>query len=479
MGRLFWKFFFAYWLALLLAGSGVGTAVWLYHQSSQETDREIDTHGPARTFVAAAGATLRYGGAQALRSLLEEWAHQPIPPVYAIDDSDRELLDRRLSLETVATARSMAAAGAHPEMVQQVEATQGQHYLIFVTRHGPGRLPPPSDGLPPNHRPPPHEGRPPPFIPVAAGVLASIGFSAWLAWYLSKPIRNLRAAFAAVAAGRLDTRAGPTMGRRRDEIADLGVDFDHMASQIGNLVAAQRRLLHDVSHELRSPLARLQAAIGLARQQPDKTADLLNRVEREAERLDGLVGELLTLSRLEAGVPGAETECFDLADLLAEIAEDARFEGHRREIRLEVQAPPNLRFEGQIEPIHRAIENVIRNAIQHSPERGAVDIVLAPSAGAGFLLLTVQDRGSGVPEPQLHKIFEPFFRGSQQSTREGSGLGLAIARLAVERHGGTIRADNRPGGGLRIEIRLPMPKRFAPDPASEPACPPRAGLSRK
>ena len=162
------------------------------------------------------------------------------------------------------------------------------------------------------------------MLPISIGILASLGFSALLAWYLAKPIRHLRGAFDAAAAGKLDTRIGPRMGRRRDEIADLGRDFDRMAHQLQILLGSQRRLLHDVSHELRSPLARLQAAIGLARQQPEKLDASLDRIERESGRLDELVGELLTLSRLEAGMSGAADEEVDLVELVAGIADDAR-----------------------------------------------------------------------------------------------------------------------------------------------------------
>src|SRR5207249_6291638 len=163
-------------------------------------------------------------------------------------------------------------------------------YVLFVTR-------------PPGPRPGPRPGPPPPIAPwefIVIGIVTSLVFSALLAWYLTRPIRNLRWAFDAAAAGRLETRVSPLMGRRRDEIADLGRDFDRMAQQLQNLVSAQRRLLHDVSHELRSPLARLQAAIGLARQQPAKLDTSLERIEREAMRLDSMVGEVLALARLES-----------------------------------------------------------------------------------------------------------------------------------------------------------------------------------
>ena len=284
-------------------------------------------------------------------------------------------------------------------------------------------------------------------MPIFVGLIASIGFSVLLAWYLSKPVRHLRWAFQAAAEGRLDARVQPLMGGRRDEIADLGRDFDRMAQQLQQLIAAQRRLLHDVSHELRSPLARLQAAIGLLRQNPARLDASLERIERESERLDELVGELLTLSRLEAGGGDAPLEQLDLMDLIAAIADDARFEAEASGRR--------LHFEGQGEAMmHRAFENVIRNAVKYTAEGSQVDVTA--SVREGVLQLCVGDRGPGLPESDLEAVFEPFHRGSNGQSAKGFGLGLAIARRAVETHGGQIRARNRDGGGLELEIMLPL-----------------------
>ncbi|NJD06272.1 MAG: HAMP domain-containing protein [Methylococcaceae bacterium] len=455
MGRLFWKFFLAYWLALLLAGTGVGTVVWLYHQSREEADRGLETHGRARALVDAAGATLRHGGVTGLTALLKEWERAPLPPVYAADAGGRDLLDRPLPPRLLEQARRLVAENRLRHEVVEVRTDGDGSFLIFVAAPASGDAPTPPGTNRPSHGPPPPV-RPPPTIPIAAGILASLGFSAWLAWDLSTPIQSLRAAFAALAGGQLSARAAPRMGRRRDEIADLGSAFDHMAEQLGHLVAAQRRLLHDVSHELRSPLARLQAAIGLARQQPEHAAELLDRVDREIERLDRLVGELLTLSRLEAGMPGIAAETFDLVELVSEVVADAIFEAHGRNLQIVLGAPPSLAYHGQAEFLSRAVENVIRNALQHAPDGSQVEVCLTLSGRTPTLALTVLDQGDGVPEAELTSIFEPFFRGSRPKRKDGTGLGLAIARLAIERHGGTVHATNRPGGGLQVEIRLPL-----------------------
>jgi two-component system OmpR family sensor kinase len=278
-------------------------------------------------------------------------------------------------------------------------------------------------------------------------------FSAGLAWYLARPLRHLRQASHRLAGGALDTRVGPAMGGRRDEIADLGRDFDDMAGRLQALVGAQRRLFADVSHEIRSPLARLQVAVAIARQQPERTAAALDRIEREARRLDDLVGEVLTLSQLETGVAGAGEEYLDLVGLLEEVVENARFEAEAAGRRVELRADGEMVVNGRAELLRRALENVIRNAVRYTGPSTAVEVSANRDASAGLVTVTICDRGPGVPETDLTAIFQPFYRAGEPG-REGHGLGLAIARRAVEAHAGRIRAFNRPGGGLCVEIVL-------------------------
>ena len=445
MGRLFWKFFFAFWLALLVAGAGVGAAVWLHQRTLDERGQELASGPRAAFLVNATAATLRHGGIAALQGLLEEWrdrgrggAH-----VYVVDDADRELLGRAVPAEALAQARRLAREDSEQRIARLERADQHQ-YLFFV---------------PAESKSSPHGAPPSPLLPISIGILASLGFSALLAWYLAKPIRHLRGAFDAAAVGKLDTRIGPRMGRRRDEIADLGRDFDRMAQQLQILVGSQRRLLHDVSHELRSPLARLQAAIGLARQQPQKLDASLDRIERESGRLDELVGELLTLSRLEAGMSGAADEEVDLVELVASIADDARFEAEASGRQVQFSGEGAAIVKVRAELLHRAFENVIRNAVKYTRENTTVEVKIERRAAPDRLIVTVADRGPGIPESDLQAVFEPFFRGETGVATAGFGLGLAIARRAIEAHGGSVRALNRPGGGLRVEIALPASDR--------------------
>ena len=319
----------------------------------------------------------------------------------------------------------------------------------------PPGMPPPHfaiDGHRPAHPPPPNGLRLPPLPVLLGGLLGSLLCAAGLAWYIAKPIRQLRGAFEAAAEGNLDVRIGDRMGKRRDELADLGHDFDRMSRHLRALMDGQTRLLHDVSHELRSPLARLHAAIGLARQQPARMADSLQRIEREGERMNRLVGELLTLSRLEAGV-GMPVEAVDLAELLGDLLVDARFEAAARNVADDCLNLPNFSVRANAELLHRAIENVLRNALRFSPP-GAAVVVEVTALGADHCRIVILDQGPGVAAAMLDEIFTPFFRGAGPG--EGYGLGLAIARRVLAASNGKIYAENRTGGGLRVVIELPL-----------------------
>jgi signal transduction histidine kinase len=308
-------------------------------------------------------------------------------------------------------------------------------------------------GALPRDLPPRYQMHAPPPIPIVATLAASILTALLLAGYVAKPIRSLREAFEAVASGDLDRRIAPRLGARHDELADLGRDFDRMASRLKASMQGQRRLLHDVSHELRSPLARLQAAAGLIRQNPDQLESMVARIEEEIARIDRLVGQLLTLSRLEAGDLIAVEEQIDMRDLVRDIVHDANFEAqvHEREVIWDDRGSATV--QGRPELLHGAIENVVRNALKHAPQSRIVRVETSVDAAKRQYTLRVFDDGSGVPEDELPDLFTPFFRGSRARS-DGYGLGLAIAQRSIEACGGTIRANNRPGGGLTVEIVL-------------------------
>ncbi|MCG6924094.1 MAG: HAMP domain-containing histidine kinase [Acidobacteria bacterium] len=446
MGRLFWKFFVSYWLALVVAFAGVGISVWLY-RLAEDLDPSLEMGPRARFVVASASATLRHGGLPALRALMEDWGRRGDVRLFAVDDAGRDLLDRAVPPDALTHARQVAGTGESPE-VSRVSLSDGSAWLLFI----------PVQARPLWRRMLLPGGPPSPLLPLAAGTVASLIFGALLAWYVARPIRHLRGAFSALSQGRLETRVAPLIGRRRDEVADLGHDFDRMAQRLQTLMDAQRSLLHDVSHELRSPLARLQAVIGLARQSPQKLESSLERIESEAERLDELVGQLLTLSRLGATVGDKlleRPEQVDLVDVVGAIAADADFEARANGRRVDFPGEGELPARVRVELIHRAVENVVRNAVRHTADGTTVEVALATDPTTGGVRVSVADRGPGVAEDEIETIFEPFYRGKGGQPGRGFGLGLAIARRAVEAHGGTLHARNRQGGGLVIEMVLP------------------------
>ena len=291
---------------------------------------------------------------------------------------------------------------------------------------------------------------------VLGGIVASLGSAALLAWLLSKPIRSLHSALTDAAGGNLDVRIADRMGPGNDELKDLGVEFDRMISRLRTLIVAQRQLVKDVSHEMRSPMARIQAAIGLAHQQPDQAQALMDRIERESVRIDKLIGELLALSRLQADVDNELNEEIELRELLSDIVDDAQFEANVNGQLIHVASEIDGIVRGNVALLRRAVENVVRNAIKYSHPGSTVEVGTALGPGGRVAVISVRDWGTGVPESDIDHIFDPFFRSSMHARKEGTGLGLAIAKRVIESHGGTIVASNVSGGGLRVNIELPL-----------------------
>lgn len=293
-------------------------------------------------------------------------------------------------------------------------------------------------------------------VVLAAGVLCYL-----LARYMVTPVVKLREVTRQVTGGDLSARVGPRLGGRRDELAAMGHDFDEMAARIETLVGAQTRLLRDISHELRSPLARLSVALDLARKRagPAAAGDL-DRIEREAKRLNEMIGQLLALTRRESDGDRLRAESFDLAALVREVAADADFEAQGRDCTVVVEECDACAMRGTPQLLRSAVENVVRNAVRYTPEGTAVKISLrCLRAGAtAEAVINVLDEGAGVPEESLKDIFRPFYRMDDSRTREtgGTGLGLAIAERAVRLHGGTVKASNVRGGGFVVELRVPV-----------------------
>jgi signal transduction histidine kinase len=315
--------------------------------------------------------------------------------------------------------------------------------------------------------PPPQRG---PFSPpfswwvraMLLGVALAVSglVSYLLARSISTPVRRLQAAAHTLSAGDMEARAGAEVTKRRDELGALGREFDSMADRLGSLIAARQRLLRDISHELRSPLARMEMAIGLARQDPGSTAEQLDRVERESDRLDQLIGHILDYARLERDPSTLKFEDFDVAELVRQIVHDAEFESQSPPDRLRVVSNDTLTMRGDPSVLHSAIDNVVRNALLHGDRQQPIEVTLSNDADA--VRLAVRDHGAGVRDEDLPHIFEPFYRAgakdSNHVSTEGTGIGLAITERAAALHGGEVTARNAEGGGLIVTIILPRTK---------------------
>lgn len=449
--RLFWKILFSFWLTFICIVEGVWLVFSLYDIPRQRPGEIRFVRSVAEVRLGAASTALLLGGENGLLSLLETWPEDvrarlayerlplgpsggvalPSPGVKAVDQAETDGSDDR---EYPVYSRTLRLSDSRGFRLRYNVAD-----LLYKRKPGLFNIPPEL---------------------LLLGVLGGLLFSALLAWYLTAPVRRLRMGFGQLTQGDLGVRLKPFMGRRRDEIADLARDFDIMAERMQFLVESREQLLYDVSHELRSPLARQHMAIGLARQNPQRTQPLLDRIEQESSRMDDLVGELLMLSRVESG-DCVFDEYFDLQGLVHVVVNNSRFEAAEEGVEIELQmATPDELAEistvrGDAELVRRALENVVRNAVRHSPRGSKVQVVVLVNDGENRCSIQVSDRGPGVPRESLERIFESFVR-LKNSKSHGTGLGLAIAKRAIAVHGGSIQAVNREQGGLCITIVLPL-----------------------
>ncbi|WP_060519936.1 ATP-binding protein [Pseudomonas sp. NBRC 111134] len=413
--RLFWKLFLAFWLANCLTFL-VGAGAFMLNDWRGDT--------PAlRSLLATELQLLQRYGEQAGRQLLEVLPQPPDVQVGLYDSQGQLLAGRAVPVSRFEQA--LSDREGRPLVLRASVAT--------------------ALGEPP---------RPRGMGPLVTGTLMSALFAFLCSLYLTRPLAWLREAMGQVAQGRFDVRVKPRLGKRRDEIVELAGDCDRMAGQLKALVQAQQNLLHDISHELRSPLTRMHAAIGLMRQQPDRH-DMLQRVERESRRMDDLIEQLLTLARAQARQGDGAFASVDVTELLAQIVEDARFEAGMKRCQVTLQAQGAFLILGHEELLYRAFENIIRNAVRYTAAgtEVLVSAVLAP--GGQWLQVGVSDHGPGVDPARLKRIFEPFDRGTDSSD-DGFGLGLAIAQRAIVLHGGSITALAATSGGLRVRIELPQ-----------------------
>jgi two-component system sensor histidine kinase CpxA len=295
----------------------------------------------------------------------------------------------------------------------------------------------------------------------AAALVASGLVCFLMVRYLTSPIRTLQAAVRKFTQGDLSVRVAPQIGSRQDEIADLGRDFDAMAARIETLMHAHEHLLRDVAHELRSPLTRLNVALEIARKHGnEQMTGFLDRIYTETQQLSDLITQVLVLSRLEHIEVELHLEPICLESLIERIVRDANFEGQAQPFSVAFQFEKSVTLVADGRLVHSAIENVVRNALRFSPPGSQVEInqTVEVSQGKTMAVVMISDQGPGVPPEALDDLFKPFFRVAAKQGRPGggAGIGLAIAFHAVSLHRGTIRAVNRPDGGLTVGIRLPM-----------------------
>jgi two-component system sensor histidine kinase CpxA len=467
MHSLYWRIFFAFWLALALIL--VGTVTVAVNATAHRTDRPWVQRGQ---LYAQAARAFESGGPEALRSWLQSLSPEPFSRTFVVAPDGLEMLGRPLPSSLAAGAigagpdtHSLASAGAIAPIggALVLVAPGGNTYHVVI---GPVRDSPRLFGeleLP---------GVPLSILAIALGVSAAVCF--FLARYLALPVDRLRLATRQMAAGDLNVRVLPALRQRQDDLGLLAADLDAMAQRLRQLLEAKQQLLRDVSHELRSPLARLQLALSLARREDSGVERHLARIAREADRLEQLIARTLKLVRLERPAHALEHVKVDVGDLLRNIASDVAIEADAQGCLVNVEASGRLLVPGDPELLRSACENVIRNAVRYSPAGAVVAIQARRGARGGAsgesVKITVRDRGPGVPENELGSIFEPFYRVDEARERRGAGgegLGLAIAARAMALHGGSITARNAPGGGLMVLMELPVvesagePKRSA------------------
>jgi len=517
MRNLYFKIFIWFWLAMALVGTAfVVSTVTTQTGEAESRWRPLVAQGLAINGQAAIDAYER-DGREALAAHLDRIERRIDMRAWLLDDQLQELSGRELPDGGEELAREAASSdelvvreiGQGPRLVASLIVTpEGEPYVMLAeivrgfrivrSRDRPdnrfrgvveGQTGGQGDetalpdagaasaadrgGFDRRGGPPrgPREARPPAWYWVWLSLIDDPGVLAFrllavfltaglvcygLARYLTAPVLRLRDATNRLAGGDLAVRVGPAVGNRKDELAQLGHDFDLMAARIESLLTTQRQLLSDVSHELRSPLARLNVALALARQRsgPEAAAPL-DRIEAEAEQLNALIGRVLELARLESGAAPAERAPVDLGRLLEDIAADADFEARAKDCTVTFSAAEPCRVLGREPLLRSAFENVVRNAVRYTARGTGVEIGMAPAAGG--VVVTVRDHGPGVAEEHLDAMFEPFYRLADARDREsgGTGLGLAITRRAIRLHGGSVQAANAEDGGLIVELRLP------------------------
>jgi two-component system sensor histidine kinase CpxA len=444
--RLFWKIFLPFWVAQALLLGALYLRVHYRINSEHPWWIQPERHQmPVLADLAA--KTFQEQGPAGLQRLLDGLSLSKRSRFWLVDAGGRELTNRRVP---DAIFRGALAAEKNEGLYHSFEANvlaarattaQGQYTLI-------AELTPPSL----NERVPGDI-----LWTLKLGTIFSAILCLLIAHYLTKPIERLRDATHELARGNLDIRAGENLGKRKDEIADLVRDFDIMAGALRNQIQSERNLLSGVSHELRSPIARVRLALTIARyaKEPERN-EMLSRIEQDTVQLDSMLERILTVARLESGQLQPHFALIDLNDVIDDVLHDANFEAVATGATITYHGSGEIKVTGDAGLLHSAVENLVRNAMFYSGRDGRIDIALAKHNDTA--IITVRDNGPGVPEAALPLLFKPFYRvdDSRGTTTGGMGLGLAIVRNAVAIHGGSTVARNVAPHGLEVELQLPV-----------------------
>ncbi len=463
MNSLYWRIFRSFWLAIVLILVGTVTVAVSVAIQGREEQPWVQR---GQLFAQAADA-FENGGPEALRQWLDEMSSNPaFSRTFVVGPNGHDLLNRPLphflqvplqgrTKSGKKTVRSGAIAPIGGALVLMTPGGRTYHVLVGPLHEHPlifGELELPAVAA----------------ATLAIALVVSTVICFFLTRHLVSPIDRMRQATRSVAAGDLSVRMLPQLKGRQDDLALLAADFDAMAERVQTLLESKQQLLRDVSHELRSPLTRLQLALSLARRDDAGTQRQLTRIAAEADRLEHLIARILSLVRLERPASAFEPVPINIGNLLESIAQDVAIEADARKCTVSVHAESELEVGGDPELLRSAFENVIRNAVRYGPPGSAVVV----TAGKPDLIeIAVRDHGPGVPEKDLKLIFEPFYRVDSARDRAGGGegLGLAIAARAITLHGGSIEAHNVPGGGLEVAMRLPALQRGAHEASSAAA----------
>jgi two-component system sensor histidine kinase CpxA len=448
MRSLYWKIFLYFWPATILI---ILSTAWVTSEIAQKSSIPSREHVFMDSYANAAVATYESGKYIALKQWLDQTGHSKKMDFYLLSTTGEIIGNKNPPEEIKIIAKDLANKNLANGIIKfgdliishEIHSASGKVYRLAALSE-----------TPLHH-----------FVAITwAGLTIRLGIATiisgllcyLLSLYLTHPLRSLKNAAKSIGKGKLNTRVGYFKGHKHDEIAELSMEFDRMAEQLQTMVRSKEQLLQDISHELRSPLARLQVAIELGRKKSDLAESQFSRMEKECERLNTLIGEILQFSRLEKSHAVLNKSKVNITTLLKEIIADANFEYGESKPRVFLDKSSNYFLNIDKALIHSAIENIIRNALSYSPEDTLVRVSIDLDKASKKLYVDICDQGPGVPEKQLEKIFNPFYRvdKSREKSTGGYGLGLAIAEKAIALHEGSIEAMNIKEGGLQVRITI-------------------------